>query len=221
VDRWGDAQAARELGLEFAPLEEAIRESVGVHSATREPVEELPVAALGGSEVGEEVCDLLIFDHLQEPSEPLAAPRLDESAEEKTIDLRPGIAARNDPIPQALSPAILPPSPERPAPLPQDRDHPPEVLHLFSRESRGALDELGVVRVVTGERKSVDRDLLLADRVIGEELRQVRRGELRPGARRLMEERKCGEDLLEADRLGKVAVSASRASHKGRIILPT
>ena len=81
---------------------------------------------------------------------------------------------------KALSPGVLPPPPERPAPLPQDRHHPPEMLHLLGRERRGALHELGIVGIVAGERQGVHGHLLLADRMIGEELGKIRRRELRP-----------------------------------------
>ncbi len=120
-------------------------ESLGLDLAAGEPMEQLPVPALGGAEIGEEVLDLRVFDDLQETGEPLAASRLDHGAEQQAVDLRPGLAAGNDLGPQGLGPGVLPPPPERPAPLSQDRHHPPEVLHLLGRERRGALDELGVV----------------------------------------------------------------------------
>jgi hypothetical protein len=47
------------------------------------------------------------------------------------------------------------------------------MLHLLGRERRGALDELGVVGVVAGERQGIHRDLLFADCMIGQELGQA------------------------------------------------
>ena len=88
------------------------------------------------------------------------------------------------------------------------------MLHLFGRESRGALHELGVFRIVTGERQGIQGDLLFADRVIGQELGQVRRRELRPRAGRRVKQRKRGEDLLEADRIGGVTLWAGWACHE-------
>ncbi len=74
------------------------------------------------------------------------------------------------------------------------------MLHLLGRESRRALDELGVVRIVAGEGQGIEGDLLFADRVIGQELGQACRRELRPGAGRRVKQRKLGEDFIEADR---------------------
>src|SRR4051794_27206758 len=123
-------QPPRQPGLEFAPAKEAGGERVRVGPAAGELVEKLPVTALGRAEVGEEERDFLVFQNLQEPGEALAAPRLDERPEEEAVDFRPGVAAGNDPVSQTLNPGVLPPTAERPATLPQNRDHPPEVLHL-------------------------------------------------------------------------------------------
>src|SRR5436305_9626746 len=131
MHRRRDPGPASEVGLEFAPTEEAGGERFGVDSAAGEAVEELPVAALGGAEIGEEEHDVPVFDDLQETGEALAASRLDERPEKQAVDLRPGVAAGDDPLPQALRPGVPPAPAERPAPLIQDRDHPPEVLHLF------------------------------------------------------------------------------------------
>ncbi len=54
------------------------------------------------------------------------------------------------------------------------------MLHLFSREIRGAFDEFGVVGIVAGERQGIHCDLLFADRVVGEEFGQAGSGELGP-----------------------------------------
>src|SRR5262245_14095801 len=174
VNRRRDSEAAHEIGFALLPVLEAGRKSLRAGLAAGELIEELPVAALRRAEIGEETRDLWVFDDLQEPGESLAAPRLDHGAEKQTVDLRPGLAAENDLRLQALSPGVLPPSPERPAPLFQDRHHPPEMLYLLRRELRGALDELGVLGIVAGERQGVHGDLLFADRVIGQELGQAR-----------------------------------------------
>ena len=91
------------------------------------------------------------------------------------------------------------------------------MLHLLGRERRRALHELGIVGVVAGERQGVHGHLLLADRMIGQELGKIRRRELRPRAGRRVQEREGGEDLLVADRLGQAALVAGGVSHR-RII---
>src|SRR5215203_7394893 len=91
VNRGRSPEAAREVGLELPPVQEAGGESLRVGLAAGELVEELPMAALRGAEIGEEMRDLLVFDDLQEPGEPLAAPRLDHGAEEQAVDLCPGL----------------------------------------------------------------------------------------------------------------------------------
>jgi hypothetical protein len=71
--------------------------------------------------------------------------------------------------PQGLSPGVL-----QPPPSGQPRflisSPPAGIAAPLRRERRGALDELGVVGVVAGERGSIHGDLLLADRMIGQEL---------------------------------------------------
>ena len=76
------------------------------------------------------------------------------------------------------------------------------MLHLLGGQRRGALHELGVVRVVAGKRQSIHRDLLLADRVVGQEFGQVRSRQLRPRAGRRVEQGERGEYLLEGGRRG-------------------
>lgn len=82
VNRWRDAEASGEVGLELPPLLETRCQGLLVGVAAGEAIEELPVAALRGAQIGEEVDDLGVFDDLQKPGEPLAAPRLDHCAEQ-------------------------------------------------------------------------------------------------------------------------------------------
>jgi RNA polymerase sigma factor (sigma-70 family) len=213
VNRGRDSETPGEIGFELQPVLETGGEGLLAGLAAGEVVEELPVAPFRGPQVGQELGDLGIVHDLQETGEALAAPRLDDRAEQQAVDLRPGLAADDDPRPQALGPGVLPAASERPAPPSQDRHHPPEVLHLLGRQRRGTLDELGVIRIVAGEGQGVHGDLLLADRVVGQELGQPRRRELRPRARRRVQQRKLGEDLVKAGRIGRVALCAVGTSH--------
>src|SRR5947199_5598354 len=67
VNRGGNAQAARELGLELAPVEKTSDERLGIGLPAGELVEQLPVPALRGAEIGKKARDLRILDDLQKP----------------------------------------------------------------------------------------------------------------------------------------------------------
>jgi len=86
-------------------------------------------------------------------------------------------------------------------------------LHLLGRQRRRALHELGVLRIEPRERQRIHGDLLLAHRMIRQELRQPRRRQLRPRAGCRMQQRQRREDLREVGRLGGAFLVGSGARH--------
>src|SRR5205085_2796318 len=112
--------------------------------ALRQAMEELPVALLGRAEVMEQGADLGIGGRLVEQREALAAPRLDERADQQPIRLEPGLGYRFQVRAQALRPGIRPPPGGAPAAPVEDAEHAPHVADLLGGERRHALDELGI-----------------------------------------------------------------------------
>lgn len=72
MNRRRDSEASGEVGLELPPALEAGGEGLLVGLAAGEMIEELPVAALRGAQIGEEVSDLQVVYDLQKTREPLA-----------------------------------------------------------------------------------------------------------------------------------------------------
>ena len=135
-------------------------------------MEPLPVASLGGSEVVEERGDLRIAlaQARAEQREAFATARLHQRTDEKPIDLTARLRVGVDSRSQRLDVGVAAPAHRGEATRAQEARHAAQVQDLFCGESRHRLDERLVFRILTDEVQRGQRSLLLAHRMIGEEL---------------------------------------------------